>query len=116
MVKTQSEIMKEYNAHFETVDGYQYIVFEQPPDQTLSNYYYFHNINDTNSCLDCIYTVVTDDTVFNLVNYTKNIDTTSTVNAVYGVSAPYGKYFHPFKFTPTFTGTYMITIPILLLK
>lgn len=105
MVKTQSELMKEYNAHFETVDGYQYIVFEQPPDQTLSNYYYFHNINDTNSCLDCIYTVVTDDTVFNLVNYTKNIDTTSTVNAVYGVSAPYGKYFHPFKFTPTFTGT-----------
>lgn len=105
MGKTQSELMEEYNAHFETLDRYQYIVFEQPPDQTLSNYYYFHNINNTNSCLDCIYTVVTDDTVFDLMNYTKTIDTETTVNAVYGVSAVYGKYWYPFPFTVTFTGT-----------
>lgn len=104
MEKTQSELMETYNAHFETYDGYQYIVFEQPPDQTLSNYYYFHNINNTNSCLDCIYTVVTDDTVFDLVNYTKTIDTKTTVNGVYGVSAVNGQYWFPFSFTPTFTG------------
>lgn len=104
MEKTQSELMEAYHAHFETHDGYQYIVFEQPPDQTLSNYYYFHNINNTNSCLDCIYTVVTDDTVFDLMNYTKTIDTKTTVNGVYGVSDINGRYWFPFSFTPTFTG------------
>lgn len=103
---TQSELMAIINARLVTEDNYNYIVFDQPPDESLSNCYYFHNskIGET-SCLDCIYTVVNDDTVFDLVNYTRTIDTATDVKLRYGVSDINGKLFFPVDFNVSFTGT-----------
>ena len=104
---SQNELMNIYNAHFVTQDNYQYIVFDKTPDQSLSNYYYFHNINSTTSCLDCMYTVVDDNTVFNLVNYTNTITTTSNITFLLGQSAmnKYSKLWFQHAKSVTLTGT-----------
>jgi len=104
---SQNELINIYNAHFVTQDNYQYIVFDKTPDQSLSNYYYFHNINSTTSCLDCMYTVVDDNTVFNLVNYTNTITTTSNITFLLGQSAinKYQKLWFSYAKSVTLTGT-----------
>lgn len=105
---TQSEIMAKIGATFVEKDNYKYIQFKETPQDTttLSNCYYFHNLKiGSDSCLDAIYEEVTADTQFDLVNYTKSIDTTTTVNAQYGVSNANGKFYFPFAFTANFTGT-----------
>lgn len=105
---TQSEIMAKIGATFVEKDNYKYIQFKETPQDTttLSNCYYFHNLKiGVDSCLDAIYEEVTADTQFDLVNYTKSIDTTTTVNAQYGVSNVNGKFYYPFAFTANFTGT-----------
>lgn len=105
---TQSEIMSKIGATFVEKNNYKWIQFKETPQDTttLSNCYYFHNLKiGVDSCLDAIYEEVTADTQFDLVNYTNTIDTTTTVNATYGVSNANGKFYFPFAFTANFTGT-----------
>ena len=49
---------------------------------------------------------IDDDTTFNLINYTETITTSTKCSLQFGVSAvPAGKYWWPYNFTVTLTGT-----------
>lgn len=104
---TQNELMSLINARIVTSDNKQYIVFDNTPQEgtTLSNCYYFHNLQiGQNSCLDAIYEVVSEDTTFNLVNYTGTISLDNQlINITFGTASWNGGFWYPIVRRPRIT-------------
>lgn len=105
---TQDDIMKLIDADYITLDNKTYIKFANTPNEntTLSNCYYFHNLQiGVDSCLDAIYEVITEDTTINLVNYTETITLNyQLVDIIYGVSTINGQLWGPVSKRSRITG------------